>query len=225
MLQKKIAFTLAEVLITLGIIGIVAEVTIPALMQQTQDKEFKTAYKQAYSDASNIWRSMVVNYEVVPAPDLASVTGDVATYGNFDLFKAGMQVSKDCGTGSAATCWDMTGESLNEVYQGGGEIAPSKPNATNVRGFIDSAGRDWLMVRGGFMWDIMLVVDTNGFKKPNKFGKDRFVFWAVNEAGSGVWSTHPYPGTPVKLLPSPDKAAIDYYCGYPPCPTTTWLYN
>lgn len=36
--KKAKAFTLAEVLITLGIIGVVAALTIPALMQNIQDK-------------------------------------------------------------------------------------------------------------------------------------------------------------------------------------------
>ena len=47
---KLLAFTLAEVLIVLGIIGIVAEMTIPSLVKQTQDLEFKSAWKKAYSE-------------------------------------------------------------------------------------------------------------------------------------------------------------------------------
>ena len=40
---KKNAFTLAEVLITLGIIGIVAAITIPTLINNVQDAQYKTA--------------------------------------------------------------------------------------------------------------------------------------------------------------------------------------
>ena len=36
--SRKIAFTLAEVLITLGIIGIVAAMTMPVLIQKTKEK-------------------------------------------------------------------------------------------------------------------------------------------------------------------------------------------
>jgi prepilin-type N-terminal cleavage/methylation domain-containing protein len=45
-------FTLAEVLITLGVIGIVAILTIPTLMQKTQDYQFKQAWKKEYSAIS-----------------------------------------------------------------------------------------------------------------------------------------------------------------------------
>ncbi len=48
----KIGFTLAEVLITLGIIGIVAALTIPSLITNTQDKQFRAAYKKSISDLS-----------------------------------------------------------------------------------------------------------------------------------------------------------------------------
>ena len=45
----KKGFTLAEVLITLGIIGVVAAMTIPSLINAAQGKELETAFKKAYS--------------------------------------------------------------------------------------------------------------------------------------------------------------------------------
>ena len=42
-------FTLAEVLITLGIIGVVAAMTMPTLMNSTQGAQYKAAYKKALS--------------------------------------------------------------------------------------------------------------------------------------------------------------------------------
>ena len=45
----KKGFTLAEVLITLAIIGVVATLTIPSVIVRTQQQEFKTAAKKAYS--------------------------------------------------------------------------------------------------------------------------------------------------------------------------------
>ena len=43
------AFTLAEVLITLAIIGVVAAMTMPTLINNTNGAQFKTAYKKALS--------------------------------------------------------------------------------------------------------------------------------------------------------------------------------
>ena len=51
--KKKIAFTLAEVLITLAIIGIVAAMTIPTLVAKYQEKVMVTKVKQAHSQLMN----------------------------------------------------------------------------------------------------------------------------------------------------------------------------
>ncbi|MBP7211391.1 type II secretion system protein, partial [bacterium] len=54
-MNTKKAFTLAEVLITLGIIGVVAALTIPTLMQRTQDREAISALKKFYSTLSSAY--------------------------------------------------------------------------------------------------------------------------------------------------------------------------
>ena len=59
-MRRKFAFTLAEVLITLGIIGVVAAMTMPVLMQKykeqatiTRVKKFYSVFSQAYTMAVN----------------------------------------------------------------------------------------------------------------------------------------------------------------------------
>ena len=48
-MMKREGFTLAEVLITLGIIGVVAAMTIPTLISNTNGAQFKTGFKKALS--------------------------------------------------------------------------------------------------------------------------------------------------------------------------------
>ena len=48
-MKKSFGFTLAEVLITLGIIGVVAAMTMPTLLANTQGAQFKTAFKKELS--------------------------------------------------------------------------------------------------------------------------------------------------------------------------------
>ena len=47
--MKKLGFTLAEVLITLVIIGVIAAMTVPTLMNNTNAQEFRSALKKAIS--------------------------------------------------------------------------------------------------------------------------------------------------------------------------------
>ena len=44
--KNKFAFTLAEVLVTLGIIGVVAAITMPTLVANNREKQLITALKK-----------------------------------------------------------------------------------------------------------------------------------------------------------------------------------
>lgn len=48
---RKSAFTLAEVLITLGIIGVVAAMTLPTLVNDKQNKELQTQFKKLITNS------------------------------------------------------------------------------------------------------------------------------------------------------------------------------
>lgn len=61
----KKALTLAEVLVTMAIIGIVAAITLPSLINNYQQKVYKETWKKAYSEISGIALQMSYDYEVV----------------------------------------------------------------------------------------------------------------------------------------------------------------
>lgn len=52
--MKRNGFTLAEILITLGIIGVVAAMTMPVLFNKTQNKELQTAFLKTYSELNQL---------------------------------------------------------------------------------------------------------------------------------------------------------------------------
>ena len=55
---RRVAFTLAEVLITLGVIGVVAALTIPTLISKHQKKVYVTQFKKAYNTVTNAFKLM-----------------------------------------------------------------------------------------------------------------------------------------------------------------------
>lgn len=59
----KKAFTLAEVLITLGIIGVVAAMTIPNLIANVNAHKFRNQYKKSLSTVNQAIRLNIANYE------------------------------------------------------------------------------------------------------------------------------------------------------------------
>ncbi len=58
---KRFGFTLAEVLITLGIIGIVAALTIPAVISNYKKKVIEVGMEKTYSDLTNLIKMSEVN--------------------------------------------------------------------------------------------------------------------------------------------------------------------
>lgn len=60
-IKQNSAFTLAEVLITLGIIGVVAALTIPTLINKADEAAGRTAAKKAYSTVSNAFKQMLAD--------------------------------------------------------------------------------------------------------------------------------------------------------------------
>ena len=59
--KRKAAFTLAEVLITLGVIGVVAALTMPSLIAHYQKKVLVDQIKKAYSTINEGFRQIMVN--------------------------------------------------------------------------------------------------------------------------------------------------------------------
>lgn len=54
--RKKLGFTLAEILITLGIIGVIAAISIPMLVIKTQKTIVETKLKHFYAEINNAFR-------------------------------------------------------------------------------------------------------------------------------------------------------------------------
>ena len=124
----KGAFTLAEVLITLGIIGVVAAMTMPTLINSTQGAQYKTAYKKALSVMS---QAVVMNIALEDYDLSQTVAGTNATKGTdattpptgtqslYNLFKNRMNVVKVASTGDfvatdgQANTWKLVGISAD----------------------------------------------------------------------------------------------------------------
>ena len=76
----KKAFTLAEVLITLGIIGVVAAMTLPGLVQNYQKKVKVTALEAAYSQIRQAVRMSEVKNGEIREWHLTQMSEEVQVY-------------------------------------------------------------------------------------------------------------------------------------------------
>ncbi len=102
--SRKSAFTLAEVLITLGIIGVVAAMTMPTLIAKYQKKVFATKVKQTYAILSNALTSSIAANGTPAEWSYGATSDEVSTGSKEDLtyivntyFKPYLKVAEDIG--------------------------------------------------------------------------------------------------------------------------------
>src|SRR3989339_923258 len=60
-IKIKKGFNLAEILITLTVVGIVASLVISSLIQNFEDQHLKSAFKKAYSDISQATKLIMLD--------------------------------------------------------------------------------------------------------------------------------------------------------------------
>lgn len=207
--KKRIAFTLAEVLIVLLIIGVISSLVIPAIIQDVQNAELKTAYRKAYADASQALLMARTNNELI------DVNGsDTKVLLNIQTFKNYFNATKSCTDSVIEGCWvDNCMGGDNDCFNN----TPSEDQQGRGPGFIDNAGRSWAHYQIGSDWFLMLV-DTNGAKVPNRLGRDRFplYFYDANNLANAK--------APIKVSPPQDIVGVDaIHCKFGKCYYTSWL--
>ena len=192
--NKNKAFTLAEVLITLGIIGVVAAITMPTLINNIQDYTFKKQWKKAYSDLSNAASRMADDYQVDTFKEV--IEAEMPNYSessNYYAYTLNAIINKYLNVTKSGLnaygpweCWSEDGGLIgsDESVSGGSRgIGYKYLNGVDsgywVLGYYPSAC--FLMPDYIIALDANTVepgkisVDVNGSKKPNVIGRDVFV--------------------------------------------------
>ena len=171
--MKKSGFTLAEVLITLAIIGVVAAMTVPALMTSTRGKEYEVGANKALSTIANALTMRIALEGVAPANFAGSI-------GQYMVQPAG-QIGSQGRTGEQAvlptTFVSRGATGTNVPYNPGDPINAGQAVSVTLKdGMIvhfatgassgTGAGQcsNLAITNGG----CMVEVDTNGVKGPTR---------------------------------------------------------
>lgn len=181
-LKVSKAFTLAEILIVLGIIGIVASITIPILISNIQEQILKTAWKKEFSMLSQV------------AMNIANDNGGTLKYAFdspkdvFQKFAKYIKILKPCYDVNEVEngCWaDPTyfsnGDKIDPIGGGGYSMVLMDGAFLNIRTSTDDCSQSAVIlynrnsVAGGSNYPnncLSMLVDVNGAKPPNKIGFD-----------------------------------------------------
>lgn len=179
--NQKFAFTLAEVLITLGIIGVVAAITIPTLMTNYKARRLRSQFFKSYSTLQQVVRHMQADEISVDADDYRE---NAAFYKTFMQY---LQAPHDCSYASsikAAPCYHYIPNGSNNVkpylsldgkstvsgnWFDDGQIALQDGSLLLFENPISYTGNIWV------------TVDLNGYNNlPNRWGIDLFTFQFVD---------------------------------------------
>ncbi|MDD3014425.1 MAG: prepilin-type N-terminal cleavage/methylation domain-containing protein [Candidatus Gastranaerophilales bacterium] len=169
-------FTLAEVLLTLLIIGVISSIVIPSIIQNTQKAEFRVMIKKEYGIAQSA-------YNLAAAENGggfgAFAYGNTSSYTKFNAIKSKMNVIKSCdyGIGSFGNCWASGGVGKPGTATGCQSNVNSSTSQGNNASFVAADGSFWMLysysLTTGGDWG---YIDVNGNKGPNDWGEDVFGF-------------------------------------------------
>lgn len=185
-------FTLAEVLITLGIIGIVAALTLPVLINNFKKQQYVNQLKKSYSEISNTFKFMMAKDEVesldeseffINFPGANQNSAGVEEYFDealrkyFNIVKTCHKNDTTCNPTKHNTLHNLPNtnpgsKSYNFYTTNGQTIYLSEflkqrlPDEHNKA--AQSIGCPAIIGN--------ISIDINGDKKPNQNGRDLFVF-------------------------------------------------
>lgn len=170
----KKGFTLAEVLVTLAIIGIVAALTIPGLITNIQDQQMHTAWKKSFNQISNAYNLFLNDHNGTGL----GVTPDLN--GSLTAFVPYLRVIKRCGLLDSA-CWHPAGQWF---YLDGTQPGASGGNDEIILAdgtFIILLNSGWNNCTGYSGACAEIEVDINGAKGPNIVGKDIYGLYLMRD--------------------------------------------
>lgn len=179
--MTKHGFTLAEVLVTLGIIGVVSALTIPTLVKNHQRQVYVTQLQKVVNELSQAADKAITDSNAVSLDETRYGTNKTNGARNFlnDYFK----IVKDCGE-TATPCFADSYENLSgsTVELDTPIIAVSLASGASISigyanyypPYYDSG--NGIMVKEDCHSYYTLQIDVNGAQGPNIAGRDLFTF-------------------------------------------------
>ena len=165
-MRIKNAFSFAEVLVTLMIIGVIAAMTIPALRKDSMNKTITTNLKKIYSEMNQATSLALTNNNTNRMYRTGLLDSDEIYETEF--IKKYFNVSVECPAGNAKSCFGVkTKENLlndsNKSYLLANGIAVQFHYNSEMKTYKDL--------------QLNIAVDVNGPKSPNKGGADQFMMY------------------------------------------------
>ncbi len=202
----KNAFTLAEVLVTLGIIGVVSAMTVPALLQNHQRKSYVTQIHKVYNELQQAALQYMTDKNAVNLVE-AGLTNDINAVDAF--MKTYFRVVKECGSEPTET-----GCVAQEYKKLTGQTITPFNVSVDYRAYVIASGAVIALISEGDQ--LQVHVDINGQKGPNIAGRDLFAFHVYK---NGVIDDYVSGGSLPPFTREQREASYNKWCN---SSTSTW---
>jgi len=200
------AFTLAEVLITLGIIGVVAGLMIPGVIAESQKAGYVAGARKAYSLWNQALIQMAADGGCIGDLSCFFDSADLKTMG--DKIAGYFNVAKNCGTNTLGCFPDTIAQNFDGTNTSSGYDSSYRfitADGVAVRFNTSSLGCSGSAASLTKVCMTNFFIDVNGPKKPNSLGRDIFYFAIVNDNGPAL-----YPAGGAKYNPWKASKLCDY---------------
>lgn len=186
--MEKTGFTLAEILITLAIIGIVAALTIPTVIKNYQKKQYAVAMKKAYSNLRRVHDQIL--FENGGSDPIYNLSGyDVTNMQRYcnESWVPKLKVMKKCN--NAMDCSYSSNTPFRQLNKG--RTPTTYETIRNDSGKCSYALADGsILVIDSYLASsgsqVIYHIDTNGPKAPNILGVDMFDFTLPSKQDSTI---------------------------------------
>ncbi len=180
--MRRIAFTLAEVLITMSIVGVVAVLTMPSLMGNMYDKTYSSLLQKTYSQLSEAMNEVMAEQKVYGAEDIYRYV-PTSNGREADFLSKYMNAS---GCESVESCFGSGYKTLSGKSLKNSDLFTSEYNyyATLKNGVALGMSFPTDSANG------TIILDVNGSKRPNVLGKDLFTMDLKSDTSMGDFDTY-----------------------------------
>lgn len=176
--KKLFAFTLAETLVVIGIIGVVAALTLPNLNSSTGNKEKIASVKKIYAELNDVFRRATVVY----GPYLTWNAYGISNSKTYDRLSDNLKIVKHCGPNETGCFASNKFNSLKSGYNYSDDIAQTHKCilSSGVSIAISPYDACSSTIQGKLCGNFYVDIDGPN-KGTNTLGKDIFIFiWAAN---------------------------------------------
>ena len=230
--MRKKGFTIAEVLVTMAVVGIIVALTIPTFVDNTKKRTWANSLSTSVTNLETSLKALLMRenvyslYDTTMMKNVGNTLNNSSSTSTLNKFSAGLgevlaisksyQKCENCYTKKIKSISNTEISYFNAAGFEGKNAAVYWFNINKTTNLQNAKEQEDIHTYGGNLYELFaeLYIDVNGAKKPNTVGRDIFRFYVGTDG-----TVYPYggPDASIYLTNSTNKtwdssSAGEYKC-------------